>query len=372
MVKFGTLLKSTFHADRFNGSMLDRLKWNNGSVAVGMLSTDAELIQNLSKSFDIFSSAMSNLGNANVGTTLFQEFKRQASFFLKEKLKTARLALTDVTSAQLLTEEATNGDPCSPDTRTMGLISRAAFEVDDYWRIVEILHKRLERFDKKNWRVSYKALIVLEHLLTHGPESIAEEFQSDKNVIEEMGNFQHTDDTGFNWSLTVRRKSERILRLLERGPLLKEERDRARKLTRGIKGFGSFSLQSSSPPQEILKESSLAGTFGRCSSEFNIRNKEIPFPSDDGDSASIQTRAEWSLQRDENVSMVRSEKMEESESLVPGSRENLVVESKPLLGGHKAEDWIAVYEEDHPFNEDDSQTTASLLLPAGNKISQPC
>lgn len=124
----------------------------------------------------------------------------------------------------------------------MGLISRAAFEVDDYWRIVEILHKRfgyvdafvpkineifsilycdcyknrnymhesdlvmgdlihlgwfrLSRFDKKNWRGSYNALILFEHLLTHGPESVAEECQSDEKVIREMGSFQYIDEKG--------------------------------------------------------------------------------------------------------------------------------------------------------------------------------
>jgi epsin len=41
-----------------------------------------------------------------------------------------------------LTEEATNGNSWAPDSPTLGSISRAAFEVDDYWRIVEILHKR--------------------------------------------------------------------------------------------------------------------------------------------------------------------------------------------------------------------------------------
>lgn len=41
-----------------------------------------------------------------------------------------------------LTEEATDGDSITLDSRTLGFISRAAFEVDDYWRIVDILHKR--------------------------------------------------------------------------------------------------------------------------------------------------------------------------------------------------------------------------------------
>lgn len=42
-----------------------------------------------------------------------------------------------------MTEEATNENSWPPDTRTIGVISRAAFEVDDYWRIVEIMHRRL-------------------------------------------------------------------------------------------------------------------------------------------------------------------------------------------------------------------------------------
>ena len=42
-----------------------------------------------------------------------------------------------------MAEDATNGDTWPPDTRAIGVISRAAFEVDDYGRIVEILHTRL-------------------------------------------------------------------------------------------------------------------------------------------------------------------------------------------------------------------------------------
>lgn len=133
-----------------------------------------------------------------------------------------------------LAEDATNGYPGAPETRVLKIISRAAFEIDDYWRIAEILHKRfhfffffffcgisfssvfvflesflkysffcfrLVSFDRKNWWVSYKALIVLEHLLTHGPESFSEEFQSDKDVITEIGRFQHVDEKGYLFSV---------------------------------------------------------------------------------------------------------------------------------------------------------------------------
>ncbi|KAK0592680.1 hypothetical protein LWI29_023488 [Acer saccharum] len=200
----------------------------------------------------------------------FHKFKTQASFYLKEKIKTARLVLTDVTPAELLTEEATNGNPWPPDTQTMGVISRAAFEVDDYWRIVEILHQRLLKFDRKNWRASYNALVLLEYLITHGPKRVAEEFKSDEGVIREIlkNDFQYIDERGFNWGLRVRKLSERILELLESDQaLLNEERSRARKLTREIKGFGSFGQRCSTTNESCLGDYSSSTTYGRCNSD---------------------------------------------------------------------------------------------------------
>lgn len=37
---------------------------------------------------------------------------------------------------------------------------------------------------------------MLEHLLSHGPESVAGEFQTDKDVIKEMESFQYIDEKG--------------------------------------------------------------------------------------------------------------------------------------------------------------------------------
>lgn len=56
---------------------------------------------------------------------------------------------------------------------------------------------RLAKFEKKNWRVCYNSCILLEHLLTHGPESVAEEFQCDRDAIREMERFQYIDEKGY-------------------------------------------------------------------------------------------------------------------------------------------------------------------------------
>lgn len=45
-----------------------------------------------------------------------------------------------------MTEEATDGESWGPNTQTLGSISKAAFEFEDYLRIVDVLHKRFHFF----------------------------------------------------------------------------------------------------------------------------------------------------------------------------------------------------------------------------------
>lgn len=56
---------------------------------------------------------------------------------------------------------------------------------------------RLDNIDLKQWRQSYKALVLLEFLLTHGPEDFCQEFQCDVDVIQELGRFEYIDQRGY-------------------------------------------------------------------------------------------------------------------------------------------------------------------------------
>lgn len=291
-----------------------------------------------------------NRSSIGMGTPSFIDLKKQASFFFKEKLKTARLALTDVTPVQLMTEEATDGESCGPNTQTLGSISKAAFEFEDYLQIVNVLHKRLAKFDQRNWRMAYNSLIVVEHLLTHGPESVSDEFQGDKDVISQMQSFQQIDEKGFNWGLSVRRKSEKVLRLLEKGDLLKEERKRARELSRGIQGFGSFNRKPSK--NEVLQESS---SCRKCNYNFT------KYIEDDQEintmvSPNVTGHFPQPLVIDPNEESGRSMK----KNMDPEDEEN--TEINPLLGCDKKEGQDLVEEEEnHPFTDDENKHIVSLL-----------
>lgn len=188
----------------------------------------------------------------------------------------------------------------------------------------------------------------------------------------------------FNWGLAVRKKSLRIIKLLEKGPLLKEERDRARKLTRGIQGFGSFCQRSSA--KSILQESS-QGTIERCNSQFNnYENDENQLPT---------ANEEGLIQKDEKIQQRREETTFESNKKIGNSsswsgigageflqnpetkigfKENMAPnkeglhnwnftgESNPLLESRNHEPGVRSFiEDDHPFTESENQTTASLL-----------
>ncbi|XP_065864494.1 probable serine/threonine-protein kinase PIX13 [Euphorbia lathyris] len=196
-------------------------------------------------------------------SSLLDHIKKQASSFLQNKYKNARLALTDVTKAELLSEEATNNDPWGPDAKTMTKIAQASYDVDDYWRIVDIIHKRFDVIDWKEWRQSYKTLVLVEFLLTHGPEEMAEEFQGDCDIIEELAKFEYIDDKGFNWGRSMQKRSENVVQLLNGGIALKEARLKALKITKGIQGFGNVvtSPTSTSPSSSDSSRSSVSSSF---------------------------------------------------------------------------------------------------------------
>ena len=77
----------------------------------------------------------------------------------------------------------------------------------------------------------------------------------------------------------MKSKSERVLKLLERGPFLEEEREQARKIAREIKGFGSFNLSSVSHAvsQPYPGDDGSRG-YGRSNSQYEERWRH-----DDGD-----------------------------------------------------------------------------------------
>ncbi|CAF1966434.1 hypothetical protein HID58_075082 [Brassica napus] len=195
-----------------------------------------------------------------MGTLWFGEIKKQASLFLHDKYNVARLVLTDVTETELLVEEVTNDDPSSPDAKTMTKIADASFNTVDYWRIVDVLHRKIGKGggEMKKWREAYKAMVLLEFLLTHGPLHLPHDFLYDLDHIRFLSTFQYVDDKGFDWGAKVQKKADQIQTLLLGKEELREARLKALKITAQINGFGnSASFSAPSPPPSPASSSPL-------------------------------------------------------------------------------------------------------------------
>ncbi|CAH8261539.1 unnamed protein product [Arabidopsis lyrata] len=175
-----------------------------------------------------------------MGTLWFGEIRKQASSFIQDKYNVARLVLTDVTEAELLVEEVTNDDPSSPDAKTVTKIAEASFDTVDYWRIVD-------EGEMKKWREAYKAMVLLEFLLTHGPLHLPHDFLYDLDHFRFLSTFQYVDDNGFDWGAQVQKKAEQIQTLLLGKEELREARLKALKITSQINGFGNSTTFSPSP-----------------------------------------------------------------------------------------------------------------------------
>lgn len=129
----------------------------------------------------------------------------------------------------------------------------------------------------------------------------------------------------FNWGLSVRKLSDTVLKLLEDTVFLKEERDRARNLTRGIQGFGSFSQQHSSFTDSSLKKLSLK-TYERCNSHYNYH----------------QSREDKLLDLNENFLTKKQLQIDDHD----------IISSKPEINLEIG---------DHPFCKNEHQTEDTLL-----------
>lgn len=175
----------------------------------------------------------------------------------------------------------------------------------------------------------------------------------------------------FNWGMNVRKKSERILKLLEKGPLLREERDKARKVSRGIQGFGSFCLRASSDQGSTVK------SFNRCNSEFTHHtNQDDDLFSVSNENVIIKPETETGTEKKPSAPVNTKMKhlsthVDSKENLAP--REGILEkgldegswdysgEENGLLGEQKDESRIKTSIRNHPFEDSKRLSVMSLL-----------
>lgn len=90
----------------------------------------------------------------------------------------------------------------------------------------------------------YKALLLLEFLIKHGPARIAQDVQSSQGVLERLTRFQFKDPNGRDHGQNVRHRAAEIRTLIGDPEALRVEREKARANRQKYTGVSADDMRS--------------------------------------------------------------------------------------------------------------------------------
>ncbi|GIL55347.1 hypothetical protein Vafri_10899 [Volvox africanus] len=159
---------------------------------------------------------------------------------LAAKAKALALNVTDI---ELKVLEATNEEPWGPHGKDMQEIARAAEEPDKYNLIMNVISERLQMRDE-NWRLCYKALLLMEYLVKHGPWRTVEELARSVSSLERLrDDFEYKDAQGRDHGINVRQRAGELAALVCNTERVRQEREKAARNANKFKGVSSSDMR---------------------------------------------------------------------------------------------------------------------------------
>ena len=159
--------------------------------------------------------------------------------------RTLKNVVKNYSNAEVKVREATSNDPWGPSTTQMLEVAELTYNQISFVQVMQMIWKRLNDHGK-NWRHVYKALILLEYLLRHGSERVAEACRENLYHIQTLKDFQYVEENK-DHGLSVREKSKQLVAVLRDTERLTDERRKAAEARHRLFPSGvSSSMHSSS------------------------------------------------------------------------------------------------------------------------------
>lgn len=111
----------------------------------------------------------------------------------------------------------------------MNEIARDSFDYERFQTITRIIWESLEHPRPAAWRVVFKALTLLEHLVKNGGERCVDDCRNHSHVLRALSNFNYYEGT-VDRGQGVREKSKQLVELMGDDERIREERMRAKQL----------------------------------------------------------------------------------------------------------------------------------------------
>uniref|UniRef100_A0A1B6EA88 ENTH domain-containing protein n=1 Tax=Clastoptera arizonana TaxID=38151 RepID=A0A1B6EA88_9HEMI len=145
---------------------------------------------------------------------------------IADKVTNVVMNYTDV---EAKVREATNDDPWGPTGVLMQEVAQATFTYEHFPEVMTMLWKRMLQDNRKNWRRTYKSLLVLNYLVRNGSERVVTSSREHIYDLRSLENYTFVDEFGKDRGINVRHKVKELIEFIQDDDKLREERKKAKK-----------------------------------------------------------------------------------------------------------------------------------------------
>lgn len=117
----------------------------------------------------------------------------------------------------------------------MNQIARDTWDFEKFTIITRIMWENVETQRPSAWRVIFKGLTLLEHLVKNGSERCVDDARNHGHVLRKLHQFNYYEGT-IDRGLGVREKSKQVAEMLGDNERVREERQKAKKLREKFQG----------------------------------------------------------------------------------------------------------------------------------------
>jgi epsin len=120
----------------------------------------------------------------------------------------------------------------------MNEIASDTYDYDKFRTITRMMWESMENQRPAAWRLVFKGLTLLEHLIKNGSERCVDDARNHSHTLRTLQQFNYYEGT-IDRGLGVREKSKQLVELLADDERVREERQKARKLREKFGGISS-------------------------------------------------------------------------------------------------------------------------------------
>ncbi|CAN8299328.1 unnamed protein product [Cochlearia groenlandica] len=122
--------------------------------------------------------------------------------------------------------DATDNEPWGPHGTALAEIAQATNKYSECEMVMSVLWSRLGETGK-DWRYVYKALAVIDYLISNGSVRAVDHIIDHTYQISSLTSFEYVEPNGKDVGINVRKKAENIVALLNNKEKISEIRDKA-------------------------------------------------------------------------------------------------------------------------------------------------